>query len=76
MMPSAESAGSEVVVIKPARVSVGVPVWRTMLWSVQREIWENRSIYIAPAVVAAVVLLSGLSLGLILLYNRATSKGD
>jgi hypothetical protein len=52
MMPSAENAGSEVAVIKPARVSVGVPVWRTMLWSVRREIWENRSVYIAPAVVA------------------------
>ncbi len=58
MMPSAENAGSEIVVIKPARVSVGVPVWRTMLWSVRREIWENRSIYIAPALVALVVLLS------------------
>jgi len=30
----------------------------------------------SPLAMAAVVLLSGLSLGLILLYNRATSKGD
>jgi ABC-2 type transport system permease protein len=29
---------------------------RPMHWSVRRELWENRSIYIAPLVVAAVVL--------------------
>jgi ABC-2 type transport system permease protein len=29
---------------------------RPMRWSVRRELWENRSIYIAPLVVAAVVL--------------------
>ena len=27
-----------------------------MYWSVRRELWENRSIYIAPLAVAAVVL--------------------
>ena len=31
---------------------------RPMFWSVQRELWENRSIYIAPAAVAAVVLFA------------------
>jgi ABC-2 type transport system permease protein len=29
---------------------------RPMYWSVRRELWENRSIYIAPLLVAAVVL--------------------
>jgi ABC-2 type transport system permease protein len=29
---------------------------RPMHWSIRREIWENRSIYIAPLIVAAVVL--------------------
>ncbi len=29
---------------------------RPMYWSVRRELWENRSIYIAPLVVAAVML--------------------
>jgi ABC-2 type transport system permease protein len=29
---------------------------RTMYWCVRRELWENRSIYIAPLVVAAVIL--------------------
>jgi ABC-2 type transport system permease protein len=28
---------------------------RPMLWSVKRELWENRSIYFAPLAVAAVV---------------------
>ena len=29
----------------------------TLYWSVQRELWENRSIYMAPLIVAAVVLI-------------------
>jgi ABC-2 type transport system permease protein len=31
---------------------------RPFLWSVRREIWENRSVYIAPLVVAGVVLFA------------------
>src|SRR5271155_1025178 len=30
---------------------------RPMYWSVRRELWENRSIYIAPLAVASVYLL-------------------
>jgi ABC-2 type transport system permease protein len=33
---------------------------RPFYWSVRRELWENRSIYIAPAAVAALVLVSAL----------------
>jgi ABC-2 type transport system permease protein len=33
---------------------------RPMYWSVRRELWENRSIYIAPLAVAAVVLFASL----------------
>ena len=29
------------------------------MWSVRRELWENKSVYIAPAVVALLVLLAG-----------------
>src|SRR5438445_2098608 len=36
----------------PASLSVTRPIY----WSVQRELWENRSIYIAPLVAAAVIL--------------------
>ena len=31
---------------------------RPMYWSVRRELWENRSIYLAPLIVAAVVLFA------------------
>jgi ABC-2 type transport system permease protein len=40
-------------VVTPAAVSQTRPLY----WSVRRELWENRSIYIAPLAVAAVVLL-------------------
>lgn len=33
-----------------------LPVPRPLYWSVRREVWENRSIYIAPLAAAAVVL--------------------
>src|SRR6266404_3939224 len=32
----------------------------TFYWSVKRELWENKSIYIAPLIVSAVVLLGAL----------------
>src|SRR5438132_4586740 len=37
----------------PAAMSATRPLY----WSVRRELWENRSLYIAPLVVVAVVLL-------------------
>src|ERR1700686_416485 len=30
---------------------------RPLYWSIRRELWENRSIYIAPLVIAGVVLI-------------------
>jgi ABC-2 type transport system permease protein len=44
---------SQSQVIAPAGISVS----RLMYWSVKRELWENRSIYIAPLAVAALFLL-------------------
>jgi ABC-2 type transport system permease protein len=51
----------------PATVPSGSPVpasaampTRPMYWSVRRELWENRSIYIAPLVVAAFVLFASM----------------
>src|SRR5437764_12998142 len=32
----------------------------TFYWSVKRELWENKSIYIAPAIVAGLILLGAL----------------
>ena len=40
--------------IAPAAISPTQPFY----WSVRRELWENRSIYIAPLAVAAVILFS------------------
>src|SRR5437867_9271643 len=40
-------------VIAPAVISAT----RRMYWSVRRELWENRSIYIAPLAVAALILV-------------------
>lgn len=42
---------------------------RTFLWSVRREIWENRSIYIVPAV-SAVVLVVGHLVETMILRHR------
>ena len=48
--PAADSQG-----LAPTAIPA-IPATRPMYWSVRRELWENRSIYIAPLVVAAVVL--------------------
>ncbi|HEY2092982.1 MAG TPA: ABC transporter permease [Thermoanaerobaculia bacterium] len=34
--------------------------WETMVWSVRRELWENRSIYMAPLIVAVVIVFASL----------------
>src|SRR5436853_1113410 len=44
-----ESAGGSAPGYRPAAT-------RPFYWSVRREVWENRSIYIAPVIVAVVVL--------------------
>src|SRR6266436_5111210 len=54
--------------IVPAAMSATQP----MYWSVQRELWENRSIYLAPLAVAAVVLFGFL----IATIGRAMSTPD
>jgi len=38
-------------------VSTAVPAARRLYWSVRRELWENRSIYIAPLAVAGLLLV-------------------
>jgi len=51
--------------IAPAAVSATRP----MYWSVRRELWENRSLYVAPLIVAA-VMLSGFLISTIGLPHR------
>jgi ABC-2 type transport system permease protein len=54
--------------IVPATLSATRP----MYWSVRRELWENRSIYIAPLAVAGVLLFGFL----IATIGRAVATGD
>lgn len=49
----------------PAPISVA----RRLYWSVRRELWENRSIYVAPAAVAALIVVASL-VGIIDLPER------
>jgi ABC-2 type transport system permease protein len=58
-MNSPSTAVAEPAPSSPAISSAPVARTRPFYWSVRRELWENRSIYIAPLIVAAVVL-SGL----------------
>jgi ABC-2 type transport system permease protein len=48
---------------RPKAAPAAVNETRPFYWSVRRELWENRSIYIAPLVAAGVVLL-GFMIGL------------
>lgn len=43
----------------PAEITPSSPISpaRIFLWSVRRELWDNRSLYLAPAIVAVLVLL-------------------
>ncbi len=63
--PASESPAPSVAVVSRAAGRT-----RPFYWSVRRELWENRSIYMAPAAVAAVVLL-GLLVGSINLHRAA-----
>jgi ABC-2 type transport system permease protein len=44
----------EAPVIAPSAMSATRPLY----WSIRREVWENRSVYVAPLAVAAVLLLA------------------
>jgi ABC-2 type transport system permease protein len=54
------SAGSNVAPEAPAESRVAPPpaATRPLYWSVRRELWENRSLYLTPLAVAALVLFS------------------
>ncbi|HEX3581312.1 MAG TPA: ABC transporter permease [Thermoanaerobaculia bacterium] len=46
-----------------------LPIHRIFYWSIRREVWENRSVYIAPLIVAGVTLI-GFALSMIRLAAR------
>jgi ABC-2 type transport system permease protein len=41
----------------PAHAPAAIPATRRMYWAVRREVWENRSIYLAPLAVAGLILV-------------------
>jgi len=55
----------------PASPAVGAPAaTRPFYWTLRREFWEHRALYIAPLAVAALILF-GFTVSLIGLYGRA-----
>jgi ABC-2 type transport system permease protein len=61
------SPDSQTIAPEPAPAAMSAT--RPLYWSVRRELWENRSIYLAP-LAAAVVLLFGFLLSTIALSRR------
>jgi ABC-2 type transport system permease protein len=53
----------------PAMEPMNIAPLRRFYWSVRRELWENRYVYIAPLAVAALIV-AGFALGLIHLPDR------
>lgn len=64
---------SNVMAESPSRseavATVEISAARRLAWSMRRELWENRSIYVAPLAVAA-IFLAGFLVGLIGLPDR------
>src|SRR5213593_4577154 len=50
-MNTESNVGSESSAVTDRRYSI-----RQFYWSVKRELWENRSIYVAPSIFAAIIL--------------------
>src|SRR5262249_25399586 len=59
MEPNISNPGSSTPATVPNESQTRI-VTRPLYWSVLRELWANKSIYIAPAIVAAVILLGAL----------------
>jgi ABC-2 type transport system permease protein len=56
-MNSQSNAISESHVESVAIAPAAIPLSRRLYWSVRRELWESRSVYIAPLAVAALILV-------------------
>ena len=56
--------------VAPQRsTATAIPPLQQLVWSVRRELWENRSVYLAPLIAAGVVLL-GFLIAVIRLAHR------
>ena len=56
----------------PTSAVRAIPWTQTLYWSIRRELWENRSIYIAP-LVAALLMLTGYAMTLRYFARHATA---
>jgi ABC-2 type transport system permease protein len=65
-MTTPSSAVGESPLDSPAIAAATLSATRPLYWSVRRELWENRSIYVGPLAAAAVFLL-GFSISLVFL---------
>jgi ABC-2 type transport system permease protein len=57
------------------RAAESIPVSRRMVWLLQRELWENRSITLAP-LIAAALFLFGLCVGFVRMRMHGESGSD
>jgi len=56
-------------------MSTQIPAPRPMYWSVRRELWENRSIYLAPLIVAVFVLFATAISTMVMAARRVAAAG-
>ena len=63
-MSSQSNVMSESTLRSQGVAAAAIPAARLMYWSVRRELWENRAIYVAPVAVACVFLF-GFSISII-----------
>jgi ABC-2 type transport system permease protein len=56
----------------PAQARLAPSHTRPLLWSLRRELWENRSVFVAPLAVAGVILLGGLVAAVVGPHGKAT----
>ena len=60
----------------PAAASAAYPFTRLMFWCIRREVWENRSIYIAPFAAAGVLIFVVLIAVMEAALNAQTLSGN
>jgi ABC-2 type transport system permease protein len=68
-MTTPSNAVSEFPVDAEAAAPAAVAPTRPIYWSVRRELWENRSIYVVPLVVAALIVI-----GFLITANRLPER--
>jgi ABC-2 type transport system permease protein len=56
----------------PAPAAPALARTRPFYWSVRRELWENRSVFLAPLAVAGVILFGGLVAAIVGPHTKAT----